>query len=73
MVEYHIYQQALPRSLAVFLDKMGIPQEEFVRRYQAYHAGASKISAIQHDTSTSSKTFSDVPEHSGGVITTECK
>ncbi|XP_020604729.1 vascular endothelial growth factor C-like isoform X2 [Orbicella faveolata] len=62
---------ALPRGLAVFLEKMEIPRDEFMRRYQAYKAGASPISVIRHDASTSSQTSSDVPEHSGGVNTTE--
>lgn len=63
---------ALPRGLAVFLEKMGIPREEFIRRYRAHNAGASSaMSTIQHDTSTSYQISSDVPEYSGGVITTE--
>ena len=73
LVEYYIFQQALPRSLAVFLEQMGIPREEFIRRYRAHHARASPISAIQHDTSTIYQTSSDVPEYSGGVNTTERK
>ena len=73
MVEYHIYQQALPRGLAVFLERMGIPRDEFLRRYKAYNTRASAISARHYDVSTSFRTTSDVPEHSEGVITTERK
>lgn len=67
-------QVKFPREFVKFLHKAGIPLGSVLRRNRPFHLpGVSAISAPRYDATSRSQAMSDTPEHSNGVITTQCK